>query len=98
MKVRIYFCEEPDSGLIIMKGRLSRQALGTIYDLVWEAEFKNLITIGKLWLKLNGTPAPFGIPLKDRRSHHTIAPGDIIEMGSEFYMVMEVGVKKIELV
>jgi hypothetical protein len=96
MKVRIYFCKEPDAGLM-MKGRLSRQALGTIYDLVWESEFKNLITMGKLWLKLNGTPAPFGIALKERRSHCTIAPGDIIEMGREFYMVMEVGVKKIEL-
>ena len=96
MKIRIYFCKEPDSGLM-MKGRLSRQALGTIYDLVWESEFKNLITMGKLWLKLNGSPAPFGIALKERRSHDTIAPGDIIEMGREFYMVMEVGVKKIEL-
>ena len=96
MKVRIYFCKEPDAGLF-MKGRLSRQALGTVYDLVWESEFKNLITMGKLLLKLNGTPAPFGIALKERRSHDTIAPGDIIEMGRDFYMVMEVGVKKIEL-
>ena len=96
MKVRIYFCKEPDSELM-MKGKLSRQALGTIYDLVWESEFKNLITMGKLWLKLNGAPAPFGIALKERRSHDTIAPGDIIEMGREFYKVMEVGVKKIEL-
>jgi hypothetical protein len=96
MKIRIYFCKEPDAGLL-MKGRVSRQALGTIYDLVWESEFKNLITMGKLWLKLDGSPAPFGIALKERRSHYTIAPGDIIEMGREYYMVMEVGVKKIEL-
>ncbi len=96
MKIRIYFCKEPDAGLL-MKGRVSSQALGTIYDLVWESEFKNLITIGKLWLKLDGAPAPFGIALKEKRSHDTIAPGDIIEMGKEFYMVMEVGVKKIEL-
>jgi hypothetical protein len=96
MKVRIYFCKEHDAGLM-MKRRLSRQALGTIYDLVWESEFKNLITMGRLWLKLSGTPAPFGAPLKERRSHDMIAPGDIIEMGREFYMVMEVGVKKIEL-
>ena len=98
MKVRIYFCKEPDSGLMVMKGKLSRQALDTIYELVWESEFKNLITMGKLWLKLDGAPAPFGIPLRERRSHGTIAPGDIIEMGREFYVVMEVGVKKIDLV
>ena len=97
MKVRIYFCKEPDSEVMIMRGRLGRQALDTIYDLVWESEFKNLITMGKLWLKLKGAPAPFGIALRERRSHDTIAPGDIIEMGREFYIVMEVGVKKIEL-
>jgi len=96
MKIRIYFCKEPDAELL-MKARISRQALSTIYDLVWESEFKNLITMGKLWLKLNGTPAPFGIALKEKRSHDTIAPGDIIEMEREFFMVMEVGVKRIEL-
>jgi len=85
MKIRIYFCKEPDAELL-MKARISRQALSTIYDLVWESEFKNLITMGKLWLKLNGTPAPFGIALKEKRSHDTIAPGDIIEMEREFFM------------
>lgn len=94
MKVRIYFCSEPEA---VQTGRLSRQALDTIYDCVWESEFKNLITIGKLWLKINGKETPFGIPLKEKRSHATIEPGDLIEMGSEFYMVMDVGMKKVEL-
>ncbi len=97
MKVRIYFCREADAGLLLGRGRLSKQALDTIYDLVWESEFKNLITTGKLWLKINGTLAPFGIPLKEKRSHDTIATGDILEIGNEFYMIMDVGVKKIEL-
>jgi hypothetical protein len=94
VKVRIYFSREPEA---VQKGRLSRQALDTIYDLVWESEFKNLITIGKLWLKVKGKQEPFGIPLKRKRYHDTIAPGDLIEIGSEFYMVMDVGVKKIQL-
>ena len=94
MKVRIYFCREPEAAQM---GRISRQALDTIYDLVWESEFKNLITMGKLWLKVNGKENPFGIPLKEKRSHAIVAPGDLIEMGSEFYMVMDVGVKKVEL-
>jgi hypothetical protein len=97
MKVRIYFCKEADASLLLTRGRLSRQALDTIYELVWESEFKNLITTGKLWLKLNGATAPFGIALKEKRSHVTITPGDIIEIGREFYMVMEVGIKKIAL-
>ncbi len=94
MKVRIYFCSEPEA---VQKGKLSKQALNTIYDLVWESEFKNLITIGKLWLKVNGKQEPFGIPLKEKRSHATVAPGDLIEMSGEFYMVMDVGMKKVKL-
>jgi hypothetical protein len=94
VKVRIYFCKEPND---IQRGRLNRIALVTIYDLVWEAEFKNLITIGKLWLKVNGKVEPFGIPLKHKRHHKSLLPGDIIEMNNEFYMVMDVGVKKIVL-
>ncbi|MGI0015424.1 MAG: hypothetical protein ACREBU_18560, partial [Nitrososphaera sp.] len=96
LKVRVYFCTEPDPELLLRKTRLSLQALGTMYELVWESEFKNLITIGKLWLKLEGSTEPFGIPFKKRR-RATIAPGDIIEMAGVFYMVMEVGVRKIEL-
>jgi hypothetical protein len=94
VKVRIYFCKEPND---IQRGRLNRIALVTIYDLVWEAEFKNLITIGKVWLKVNGKLEPFGIPLKHKRHHKSLLPGDIIEMNNEFYMVMDVGVKKIVL-
>jgi hypothetical protein len=45
MKVRVYFCKEPDA----VQGRLGHhQVLGTIYDLVWESELKNVITIGRI--------------------------------------------------
>ena len=97
MKVRVYFCSEPDAELLLKKDRLGHQALETMYELVWEHEFKNLITIGKLWLKMDGSTAPFGLPLKERRSHQTIAPGDIIQMSGATYMVMEVGVRKVDL-
>lgn len=97
LKVRLYFCTEPDAELLLKKATLARQSLDTIYELVWESEFKNLITLGKLWLKLDRTQAPFGISFKEKRSHQTIAPGDIIDMAGVFYMVMEVGIRKIEL-
>ena len=93
----VYFCSEPDAELLLKKDRLGKQALETMYELVWEHEFKNLIPIGKLWLKLDGSTAPFGIPLKERRSHQTAAPGDMILVGGASYMVMEVGVRRIEL-
>jgi hypothetical protein len=36
----------------IMKGnKIGRQALDTIYDLVWEGKFKNILNVGRVWLK-----------------------------------------------
>ncbi len=35
MKVRVFFCKEPDPEIILRGNNLSRQALDTIYDLVW---------------------------------------------------------------
>lgn len=37
MKVRVYFCNEPDiqSG-ILRNNKISRQALDTVYNLVWD--------------------------------------------------------------
>src|SRR6185436_11380381 len=52
MKVSVYFCKEPDvQEGILRDDRLSRQALDTIYDLVWECEFKNILNVGRIWLK-----------------------------------------------
>lgn len=93
MKVRVYFCREPDA----VAGRLGQQALDTIYDLVWESELKNVITIGRIWLRFQEEKRPFGHVLKQKRPHETIQSGDIIQAGEEYFMVMQVGVKKIEL-
>jgi hypothetical protein len=35
MKVRVYFCKESDIEIIIKGNKIGRQALDTIYDLVW---------------------------------------------------------------
>ncbi len=98
MKIRVYFCREP-SGAELVNARISRHALDTIYDLVWEHELKNVITIGKVWLRFRQSGGkPFGHPLKEKRPHVTIAAGDIIEAaGRGYYMVMDVGVKEIHL-
>jgi hypothetical protein len=49
MKVRIYFYKEPDIQAVIMKEqKISRQALATIYDLIWESEFKNILNAGRI--------------------------------------------------
>ncbi|HZT34749.1 MAG TPA: hypothetical protein VFA15_02430 [Nitrososphaera sp.] len=96
MKVRVYFCREA-VGVELLDARISQQALSTIYDLVWEHELKNIITTGRIWLRFRESEKPFGHPLKEKRPHATIAAGDIIEAAGKFYMVMDVGVKEIEL-
>jgi hypothetical protein len=98
MKAKVFFCTESDSiGVILRAQKISRQALDTIYELVWECEFKNILNAGKIWLKFTEEERPFGIPLRHRRSHRRISPGDIIEIGNDFYMVGKVGARQIEL-
>jgi hypothetical protein len=97
MKIRVYFCKEPDSESLFKDDKISKQALETIYDLVWESEFKNIVNVGKVWLQFNEDLKPFGIPLEKKRSHKRMSAGDIIQMGTEFYMVKQIGVKKINL-
>ena len=97
MKVRVYFCKEPDAEIILKDNKISRQALNTIYDLIWECEFKNILNAGRVWLKFREEERPFGIPLKEKRNHYRISPGDIIQLTNEFYFVNRVGIKKIKI-
>ena len=97
MKVRVYFCKEPDIEIIIKGNKIGRQALDTIYDLVWEGEFKNILNVGRVWLKFKEEDKPFGIPLRDKRTH-SISSGDIIQIDKDYYMVNSVGARKARLV
>src|SRR5438067_11270448 len=95
MKVRVYFCRESDPEIILKGNKISRQALDTIYDLVWEGEFKNILNVGRVWLKFKEEERPFGIPMKGKRSHTNILPGDIIQIANDFYMASQVGARQI---
>jgi len=96
MKVRVYFCREIDAEIILKGNKISRQALDTIYDLVWECEFKNILNVGRVWLKFREEERPFGIPVKEK-SHNKIAAGDIIQIANDFYMVNQVGAKQMDV-
>jgi hypothetical protein len=98
MKVRVYFLKEPDPELILKDDKISRQALYTIYDLVWECEFKNILNAGRVWLKFREEERPFGIPLEEKRSHYRISRGDLIQITNEFYLVNHVGTRKIKVI
>ena len=97
MKVRVYFCREIDLQVILKGNKISKQALDTIYNLVWECEFKNILNVGRVWLKFRDEERPFGIPVKEKRSHIKITAGDIIQIDNNFYMVNQVGARQIEL-
>jgi hypothetical protein len=100
VKVRVYFCSEPiDAKLSILRNnKISKQALYTIYQLVWESEFKNILNVGRIWIKFKNEEKPFGIPLRRKRNHQKMDVGDIIQIDNEFYMVDQVGGRRIEVV
>ena len=98
MKVRVYFCKESDIEIIIKGNKIGRQALDTIYDLVWECEFKNILNVGRIWLKFKEENRPFGISLRNKRTHSKISLGDIIQIDKDYYMVNSGGARKVKLV
>ena len=82
---------------IIMKGsKIGRVALDTIYDLVWEGEFKNIVNVGRVWLKFKEEDKPFGIPLRDKRTHKVVftdIDGTLVDINTAQY-----GMKTNELI
>ena len=99
MKVKVYFCKEPDAVAVILSThKISSQALVTLYELVWECEFKNILNAGRIWLGFReNEEKPFGIPLREKRTHATISPGDIIQIINDFYLVNLIGAIRIEV-
>ena len=53
MKVRVYFCKESDIEIIINGNKIGRQALDTIYDLVW----RKSLFVGSEFVEKSGPPA-----------------------------------------
>jgi hypothetical protein len=98
MKVRVFFCREPDAVAIILNThKISSQGLITLYELVWECEFKNILNAGRIWLGFRANEEkPFGIPIREKRSHATMSPGDIIQIINDFYLVNHIGTIRIE--
>ena len=96
MKVRIYFCKEPDIEIIMKGNKIGRVALDTIYDLVWEGEFKNILNVGRVWLKFKEEDKSFGIPLRDKRTHKVVftdIDGTLVDINTAQY-----GMKTNELI
>ena len=97
MKVKVYFFKEFEIEMIIKSNKISDQALYTLYDLVWEFEFKNILNPGRIWIKFKEEDNPFGISLRKKKSHAKLTRGDIIQISDDYYIVDHVGVRKIEM-
>ena len=98
MKVRVYFVKEQEAEKLIRNNIVSDQALLTLYDLVWEAEFKNILNVGRIWLRFKEENKPFGIPLRERKTHNQISLGDIIQIDRNYYMIDTIGARKITII
>jgi len=75
MNVKVYFFKEPEVEMI--SNRISNQKLFTLYDVVWESEFKNILNLSKIWLQFKDKDKPFRIPLREKKTHNKIDLGDI---------------------
>jgi hypothetical protein len=65
---------------------------------VWVCEFKNILNVGRIWLKFKEEDKPFGISLRDKRTHSNISSEDIIQIDRDYYMVNSVGARKVRLI
>ncbi|HET7642498.1 MAG TPA: hypothetical protein VFK40_03235 [Nitrososphaeraceae archaeon] len=98
MKIRVYFFKEDEIEMLIKNNKISNQALLTLYDLVWESEFKNILNPGRIWLKFKEEEKPFGISLREKKTHKQIKFGDIIQIANDYYIVDIVGVRKLNII
>ena len=98
MKVKVYFFKEFEIEMILKSNKISDQALYTLYDLVWESEFKNILNPGRIWIKFKEEDTPFGISLRKKKSHIKLTRGDIIQISVDYYIVDTVGVRKITMI
>jgi len=96
LKVRVYFLKRKPENMIEIDQveNIAKWILENIYDLVWEAEFKNLVTPSISAMKFRVEPNPFGIPAVRKTDHPNLSVGDIIQIGSTYYLVLQNGFRE----
>jgi hypothetical protein len=70
--------------------------LETLYDLVGEAEFKNLVTLGMIASMFRLEPNPFGVPFKKKNLARDLSAGDVIQIGPTQYLILQTGFRELE--
>ena len=98
LKVRVYFLKrKPEDMVEIDQAEtIAKWILENLYDLVWDAEFKNLVTPSIIAMKFRVEPDPFGIPVIRKPDHQNLSVGDIIQIGPTHYMVLQNGFREMK--
>jgi len=97
VRVKVYFLKgKPDPSEIEEAGTIQRWMLNNLYDLVWEAELKNLVTPGIIASAFRVEANPFGTPPKKPLGRE-ISVGDLMQLGPTHYLVLREGFREIEI-
>jgi hypothetical protein len=97
LRVKVYLLKgKPDPSEIEAAGTIQRWMLNNLYDLVWEAELKNLVTPDIIASVFRVEANPFGIPFKKKVSRE-ISVGDLIQIGPIDYLVLREGFREAEI-
>ena len=96
LRVKVYFLKgKPDPSEVEEAETIQRWMLNNLYDLVWEAELKNLVTPDIIASAFRAQANPFGIPF--RKKAREISVGDIMQIGPTHYLVLGAGFREVEI-
>ena len=94
MKVRVYYLRGRPDHSVQEAQSIQKWMLDNLYDLVWEAEFKNFVTPDIIARKFRLEPNPFGISFRQKNSHADLSVGDVIQIGPTNYLVLPEGCRE----
>jgi hypothetical protein len=97
LRVKVYLLRgKPDPSEMEQVEAIQRWMLNNLYDLAWEAEFKNLVTPEIIASVFRVEAKPFGIAFK-KKLGRDISPGDLIQIGPTRYLVLGEGFRELEM-
>lgn len=88
---------KPDPSEIEATSTIHKWMLENLYDLGWEAEFKNLVTPDMIASVFRVEPNPFGVPFKKKNLARDLSVGDVIQIGPTQYLVLQRGFRELEI-
>ncbi len=97
LKVKVYFLrttEDPKTAELA-DHPFEGWMLNNMYDLVWEAEFKTLITPDLIAFKFDLELIPFGIPFKSKVARSKLEPGDVVQIEPTYHLRLARGFREI---